>query len=334
MHNSQIVRRLRWILLLGVFLTACQTPGEAEETSSGGSSPANEAAFAYDGIQSQNLDDYSAAFDLSFTADGESGPTWSYHIETQVSPDSLTRSLSMEGVSAAQDPGDITLTRLNDAQYLTGEATEAAGCLIIPLAQSIDQTFLTPDNLLSPAALSKVLSAKGDQKVAGRAGTRYVFDDQDLGAFTAASGEIVVDQETGITLRYVFSGQTRDTLFLDDRPGVIEWTYEVTSVGDTGEAEVPEACQIRYPFPDDASNLTKLPGLITFESPQPPDSVRAYYEEALPAAGWERYEYPGEREGAIVLAYAQAGEILRVSIRPLEDGTEVTMFTEDDPAEQ
>jgi len=278
----------------------------------------------------EGLDRYAATFVVTFEPDNQTLTGWTYTLDILSNSGALRRSLVIEGVSTDLDPGDVTLITEADTQYMTGEAVAGAGCLIFPASVALETTFLLPVDFLPAYALNSVRQSQGQAEVAGRGGTRYTFEADQIEEFTNVSGETVVDG--GLVLRYDFSGQTLQTPFSEDEPGTLAWQYAITDFAPEEEISGEEGCEIQYPIMADAEELTRLPGLISYTTPTSADQVVLFYQQTLEAEGWLVLALPDVSEDTTVLAYARAGEILNVSVKVLESGSEVQMFVEDRPA--
>ncbi len=287
----------------------------------------------YVGVAWDVPDTYTASFEIRFEADAGPSNNWTYQLDLLFAGGALRRSLSIDGVPERLDPGDITLIRSGDTQYMTGEAvTETAiECLIFPADVDLEASFLTPDDFVSPALLNEVLKSAGRGEGAGERGELYTFEASTLGDFTDVSGELLLSSDGGYVLRYDFSGQTVDRRFTDGQPGTLSWRFEITDLEPTESVEVPDTCQIEYPIMPDAVNLTRLPGRISYLSPSSRADVVAFYEQALPEAGWERYNFPAVTANNTLLIYARGGELLNVNIIDKDGGVEVQIFLEDRP---
>jgi hypothetical protein len=326
------------VLFLALSTLACGLlpgqPDEAtvEEAVEPGESP--EPTAAYRGLDLSALDAYAATFEVNFTAGDDPAVGWSYTVDTLAagSPPALRRALHIEGVSPEQDPGDVTLTQIGDTQYMTGEGTSEAGCLIFPASYDLEESFLTPDDFLPPAALADVpLNPDGAETVAGQPGTRYTFEADSLGDFTDASGDLVLADEGGYALRYDFSGSTTDSHFMPGQAGQLSWHFAITSTDPSETLSAPEGCAIDLPVMDDAADLTSLFGVVTYTTPSSSEAVAAFYAEALPAEGWGRYSLPATQGDTTLLVYARTGEFLNVNITAKESGSEVQLISEGRP---
>jgi hypothetical protein len=335
------VRRQRLtpiVLFLALSMLACgllpgqQSEPDVEETAELEEPP--EPTAAYRGLDLAALDAYAATFEVSFSAGDDPAAGWSYTVDTLAagSPPALRRALRIEGVSPEQDPGDVTLTQVGGTQYMTGEGTGEAGCLIFPASYDLEESFLTPDDFLPPAALADVpLDPEGPETVAGQPGTRYTFEADSLGDFADASGELVLADEGGYALRYDFSGSTTDSRFMPGQAGQLSWRFAVTSTDPSETLSAPGGCAIDLPVMDDATELTSLFGVTTYTTPSSSEAVVAFYAEALPAEGWGRYSLPATQGDTTLLVYARAGEFLNVNIVAKESGSEVQLISEGRP---
>src|SRR5574341_1162106 len=110
-----------------------------------------------------------------------------------------------------QRDSGVTLVTERNTQYMTGEAVGGAGCLIFPASVDLETTFLLPGDFVPATALNRFRQSEGQAEVAGRGGTRYTFEADEVEGFTDVSGEMVADG--GLVLSYDFSGHTLETPF-------------------------------------------------------------------------------------------------------------------------
>lgn len=288
-------------------------------------------APACEGLGLDSLSAYAASFEMTFVAGDDASLTWTYTLDILAGgqPPGIRCSLSLGGVPSEQDLGDITLTLIGDTQYMTGEAVGELGCLVFPATVDMGTSFLTPEDFLSLSVLSDVLTPTGEETVAGQDGTLYTFEVDTLADFTNVSGEIVLAQDDNYVLRYDFTGNTVDTRFSGGQEGQMTWHFEITDLAPAETVGVPDGCEINYPIMSDATSLARLPGLITYNSSSSREDVQAFYEEALPAEGWERYDLPATSEDTTILTYARTGELLDISITRAEGGSEVQLFLQE-----
>lgn len=283
------------------------------------------------GVGLESLNRYTATFTVTFVPDNQTLTGWTYTHEMLSNGGALRRTLIIEGVSAEFDPGDVTLVTERNTQYMTGEAVGGAGCLIFPASVDLETTFLLPGDFVPATALNRFRQSEGQAEVAGRGGTRYTFEADEVEGFTDVSGEMVADG--GLVLSYDFNGHTLETPFTEDEPGTLSWQYAITDFAPETEISGEADCEIQYPVMDDAEELTRLPGLIRYTTPTPAADVVTYYQQTLEGDGWLVLALPDVSEDTTVLSYTRGGEVLNVSVKRLERGTEVQLFVEDRPAQ-
>jgi hypothetical protein len=257
--------------------------------------------------------------------------TWTYLLETQraAGDPSLQYELTMEGLPASIDLGDVSLIVSEDSGYMTGPAVGEGGCAIFPLSEEVLSAFPNADDLLPPAEFSAGLVRDGSETVAGVDGTRYTYSAANAGDLTDVSGEIVLAKAGDYVLRYTLTGQTSEPPFGGSTAGTLSWAYQIDAFGEETLA-VPAACAVAYPLMPDAANLVRLPGLIIYQTAKAPPAVLAYYVSALEGDGWAVYEFPQEGNDRGLLTYAKEGVVLTVSAKPEGSGAEVSLFFDEE----
>lgn len=326
MRSKTFNPALIFLLALLVAALACGPFGggvaeDAEDASAEGSQP------TYGGLNLERAGDYSATFSAEFAPAEQNARAWTYSLETVVSG-GTRYDLSMDGVDPSQNAGDVTLIAVGDTQYMTGPAVGAAGCLTYSGDLDVASSLLTPDDFVPPVEVSGLWAAAGSQTVAGQAGTLYELDAPAVGDFENVSGAMVLADDGAYVLRYEFAGDTAETRFAGGEAGRVTWLFEVTDLAPAGVA-APEDCEIDLPVMPGAEDLTRLPGLIAYSTASSAEEVVAFYVTALEADGWAQYAFPGESEDATVLTYARAGELLSVSVKSVDGGSEVLLFLEE-----
>lgn len=332
MRNSSINRILLMMVaaaLIGV-LSACganPTPPPQDSMSREEQDATTIANQIYRGLQNDALGAHTAEFTAEFApSDGSAGWTFATMLEHG---ENQRRVLTIDGLPANVDPGDVTLISVGDRQYMTGEAVGVSRCLLFPADVDLDDSFLTPDAFLPPISVPDSALTKGaEETVAGQVGTVYTFENAAIGGLTNATGSIVL-AENGAVLRSTVEGDMLDDKLLNGVEGHINWNYVVTSVG-AGEAiNVPAECVVDLPVMDDAEDLARLPNLIQYATDGTLEELQAFYDTELKALGWGVYEFPQVREESTVLTYAKDGVILSVSIEAEGGKRLVQLFTED-----
>lgn len=330
LHIKQKFARFVTAILIFGLLAACSSDKDDQTPDSRDVEETQVASQIYQGIRADLLGPHSALFHAEFTpADGS--PGWRYDVKFQVNEPGVTvrRDLSISGLSANEDPGDVTLLQVGDRQYMIGEAVGTSRCLLFPADVDLDESFLTPDSFLPAANIpDQVLDRAGKETVAGQEGDVYTFEEETLSNFTNVRGALVQHPDGG-WLRFTFDGDTADENVVGGGAGHLLWEYVVTALGTADSITEPAECTIDLPLMADASNIARLPGVIKYDTASPVAEVTAFYEQSLPPEGWGVFEFPQIRDEATVLTFARAGEILNVSVQATETGSQVQLFVED-----
>lgn len=281
------------------------------------------------GVGAENLKSYAATFTVTFKPDSNPSGGWVYSVDTLVTdnPPAQRQTLTIDGLGKDKDPGDTTLIRLGDSQYMTGEGVGSAGCLIFPASVDLSESYLAPGDFLPTSALKK-LDSLGDVDIAGQKGERFSFTVDTFGNFTNVKGDLVRAKGGNYELLYALSGHTLDTHFSDGAPGQMEWHYEITDLSPDEALSAPPECELSLPIMADARDLSRLPGLIEYTSATAAPEVVAFYQRELEADGWLVYELPATSDKATVLHYAKSGEVLTVSVDDTAVGVKVKLFLE------
>jgi hypothetical protein len=89
---------------------------------------------------------------------------------------------------------------------------------------------------------------------------------------------------------------------------------------------VPAGCPpglITAPLLPDATEVVSLPGLLNYTTAQPPSAVAEYYQQALPALGWELNGAPTLGDNLALLDFTQTGQQLSIIVTSDAAGTAV-----------
>jgi hypothetical protein len=247
------------LALIGCRSSTPETPAAEDEDDSDGGGGIDISNQIYQGLQSDRLGAHGATFHAQFTpSDGSAG--WTYDVTTQVNDPNtaLSRALAIEGLSSGKDPGDVTLVRVGETQYMTGEGVGVGLCYLFPLGVDVERAFLSPDSFLPPAQVpDEVLTLSGQQAVSGEDGTAFVLAST-VGDYTNVEGTIVLSGN-GAVLQYTFAGDTVEDYLLDGVPGRLTWDYTVQSFGVGDTINVPAECLVNLLMTEDAGDMVRLP---------------------------------------------------------------------------
>lgn len=287
----------------------------------GGGEPTLSAPLTYDGLDESALGPHAARFDLSFDSDDP----WTYSVASRMDESALERSLHIDGVSDARNPGDVRMVAEGGVSRMIGPGTDNE-CLRFPESMDVNLSFLGPDDVLAPSAFREPLVAIDQEPVAGRAATHYAMLQSELDGWEDVQVGLWLDDETGAVLRYDLAASGWDPFF-GAGYGRIEGSYQVESLGPQ-TIEPIEGCQIDLPLPDQVDNLVKLPGVIAFDTAIGIEEMADFYRGRLEAAGWNSVQDERSGSGSVVLSYRRQDETLNVTIRSLAGRTKVELLTD------
>ena len=244
--------------------------------------------------------------------------TWRYRLETRSDGQALEYDLHLEGLSESLNPGDIRAVVDPDRISMRGPGT-GDECFFFPADLDPGPAFLSPDDLIDAADFDEPLALIGSESVSGRDATHFAYVQSLLGDWQSVEVDVWLDAVTGAVLRYDISAQGSDPLF-DAGDGTLSGQFVVEDVG--SQAIEPIAgCEIDLPLPQDATRLTKLPGLIAFETESSSDEIITFYEAELPDDGWEALAEPQVGDDATLLSYNRRDETLNINVEV--DGDDV-----------
>ena len=308
------MRRILFPVLIAALSVACSLLPTREPSSDG-----DGGIEAYAGLGLDVFPGYEARFELRF--DGTY--TWRYRLETTADGQATAQQLHLEGLSEAQDPGDIRAVLEPERISLRGPGTDDE-CLFFPADPDAGLSFLTPDDLLEPAAFDGAPTPLGSGDVAGRDATQYALSQTSLNGWTDVEVDMWLDDITGAVLRYELSARGADPLF-DAGHGLLTGEFVVEDVG-SQDTEPIAGCEIDLPLPPEAERITKLPGLISFEADTSSAAMVVYYEAELADEGWEVLAEPQTGADATLLSYHRGDETLDIIIEVQVDGVHVELW--------
>ncbi|GAB4495728.1 MAG: hypothetical protein OHK0052_03960 [Anaerolineales bacterium] len=133
-----------------------------------------------------------------------------------------------------------------------------------------------------------------NETVNGIATDHYKFNESAImtSGIEKASGEVWLAREGGYVVKMTV--ETTGIIEMFEGNGTANWSYEVTEINKLSEIVVPESCSgqgaAEYPVPENASNQTFLGNFVSFESPDSPAVLAAFYKEKMPEQGWTLLE--------------------------------------------
>lgn len=300
------MRRMAVLVLAAAFvMTSCSSSAEDEPL--------------YSGMNLESLEGYTAVFDLTF----EGERLWSYHLETQASQEAYAFELSMDGLTAMQDPGDVRLVHSDGTNRMRGEGTDDE-CVQFPDSMDIGMLFLTPDEIFDPNMLDQPMVAFEEDEVAGQEAIHYSLQQSNLLTWQDISLDLWISVDDGATLRYDLSAIGPDPLF-NGGEGHLVGQFSVVEIGDQAIAPI-QGCQIDFPLPEDHTQLILLPDLLAFESELKPRALADWYQSTLDEAGWSPFAGRQTTDTGFQLSYQRGTESAQIKITATDAGSQVEII--------
>ena len=232
----------------------------------------------YSGINLAALPNYRATYTVLFEGDY----IWSYTLVTRYDWELTEYSLNVQGVDAANNPGDIRLVTDGKTSWMTGPGADN-DCYKFPSDLDLGFSFLTPDSLLLPQKVTTLLSSKGKEEIAGIQTTHYLAEAEKLGAFSDLRINLWLSEEK-VALLYTLQANGGDPLF-DAGEGRLTTKFEVNEIA-SQEIEMVTGCEINFPLPGDAVQVVRFPQMVSYETNTTPEYIINYYQTYLLGEGW------------------------------------------------
>ncbi|MFN2148996.1 MAG: hypothetical protein ACK2T2_11430 [Anaerolineales bacterium] len=302
------------ILCMVLLVTGCgfQSPNDLI-------TPAADPEARYRGLQLENLGVYQAHLTMSF--DGASD--WWYQVLLASDGEKKSFDLSIEGLDADRDPGDVRIIEQDGVYTLQGEATEGA-CWQFPAGEDYVVDTLSPDDILPPDRISSALANAGSDTFLGRSVYHLSLVLNLEPDFTHAEVDIWREKRSGSVLRYEFQLDGEDPLFNAGK-GTLFGDFSVLELGSV-TIEPLSGCGTNLPLPNDARAVYLLSDLVRYTTNLTPDQVAEFLLQTLPQQGWEPAEDSESIPGTAALSFQRGETALEVFIQAMDDGTEVRMF--------
>ena len=271
------------------------------------------------------LPSYHASLTMSFTGTRAGTPeTWEVVRDLVVSRDSQVRILTTSQVGTA--PSSRQRIEIGRSRY---EHVGDAPCEVT-IVDPDEPVFVTDTD---PAVwLPAVRGAEDDgaADVGGVPARHATFDERAFGSLDPATsiGEVWTATDGGHVLRMHVETTGGSGFLGHDATGTLTIDYTLDAIGTPVSVDVPADCgvgMIDAPLPPDAHDVALLPGVTAFLTATAPVDVVAFYEQQLPAAGWQPDGDVMIGADGTVRAFVRGAETFVVFVRAEGDSTGVTL---------
>jgi hypothetical protein len=294
-----------------MLVTACAQPS---------ADSAKEAPIdTFTGIHLNTLSDYQTTYDIEFKGDY----TWHYSLITQYNGELMEYNLHIEGIDPVRNPGDIRLVSDGETSWMTGPGVEHE-CFMFPDDFEIGYTFLTPDDTFPPETIAPLLIYESEEQRRGLP----------VSVFSATVPEhegwrnlnIVMWLAEGGDYPILYDIQTHgDDPIFDAGEGQFSGIFSVTD-GSNYAIEPVTGCDITVPLPEDAAQVVRFPGLVSFETIVTPDNMAIFYQDFLTTNGWVADEPLKTTDTGMQMSYSRGEELLVFYFKVGEEGVTVEIL--------
>jgi hypothetical protein len=274
-----------------------------------------------------DLTSYQAELILAFEGTRDGQPSeWSQTHKLLVSNEPAARAWTIEKSGDLPDLEPLFLAKMNGLDY------ERRGELECTASEIQEGDSLT-DRFELASFLTGVIGADeaGTDRVNDLAANRYTFDQRALGEqdLTQATGEMWVASEAGYIVRYLLTTKAGADYFGEGIEGTMTLSYELTEPNQPVTIELPEGCppgMVDAPLLPDAANVDHFPGALSYDTSTSLTDAVAFYQEQLPALGWQPGGDPQVEETTAYLQYTKDKQSMNVIITSDDTGTQVSVF--------
>jgi len=163
-----------------------------------------------------------------------------------------------------------------------------------------------PASLLRPVAGAQLV---GEESIGSISADHYKFDQAALGISQGtAAGEVWVAKDGGWVVKYTLDIQAPEGVLGVGMAGEQTWEYSAEAVD---ALELPEGCTPAldgYPLLDDAQDVMRMSGAISYTSAASLDQAAQFYREKMTAAGWTEQKAFTASADQNVLLFGKPGD--------------------------
>jgi hypothetical protein len=201
------------------------------------------------------------------------------------------------------------------------------------------QTFWDDTNIrvdagdLSPYLFPvKSGTAAGDDTVNGIAAHVYQLNSDSIGVKNVqASGKVWIATNGGYLVKYQVELSGGDALFGPGATGTRTVDYELSDVNSGAPVAYPGDCLpvlTDIPATDDAQDVQRMPGNLSFTSASSPDQIQIFYEKYFSTQGWAKDGENTLSEGGKDILYTQesTGREAMISLKSKSGATIVKVL--------
>lgn len=271
------------------------------------------------------LASYKATLILSFDGTQDGQPSqWSHTYVMLASQAPAAHQITIEAAGGV--PASVFMAEMNGVSYeISGENNCTAST---EEASSSLQARWEPAGFLSGIIGAEAASG---ETVNGVATDHYTFDERALGetGFTQSTGQVWVASEKGYVVRYLLTTTAGANYFGEGIEGAQTWEYNLTNINQPVTIDLPAGCPgglVDAPLMPDAQEVRRLPGVTIYSTASNIQEVQVFYQEQMPALGWEATGEPTVTDTMGLTIYVQGDQQLTVIVTTSENNVEVSLL--------
>lgn len=333
--------------LLGVALAtlACALPGaggegattgeEGSETDEGAPNGDDEDALTNTGLDTSTLDSYRSQYEMTFAGTDDTGAPLELRYSANRTSSSEQQAASIliasEGTRDSEGESTTLYTQIEDTAYFLS----GGECFVFLVGDaSPGEQVGAPVDFLAGADLSGAERILPDEDVNGVMARHYRFTGEDVDLSDAGlsdvTGDIWVAVDGGFVVRQEASAE-RSGVDGDGAQGHLEWTYDVSDVGQPVSISAPDECEnpaADVPVMADAADVSAFGGLVSYVTSAPIEEVVAFYQEAMAEQGWTPGAALTDNPEGAFLDFTRGEEKVSVFVSQADGDTSVMVTAE------
>jgi hypothetical protein len=267
------------------------------------------------------LDNYRSELTISFAGKQDGQPL--NLTDTYTQTEWKSPAAKFTSIDSLNENGQRQVTMVGsagEAQYFQPDSP--APCLVTWGSPAGGPTTFRISFLL-PAVGAAQLS--GEETLGGIASRHYTFDTASfsLPAGATAKGEAWIATDGGYVLKYILDISGADPFFGMGITGSRHVEYRLSEIGAHPQVVFPQGCDpvLDWPVMDDASDLTRLPGLLDYSTAATAENVFTFYEGELAGQGWALRTKPEPGTNSPTAIYVRAETGASAIIAVYQEGT-------------
>jgi hypothetical protein len=237
-----------------------------------------------------SLEAYRATLSLSFTGtQGGKSVEWTQTYVLTANRATGARMLEHGQTGLGDGPVPLPAAEGYDATTAYRVVSSGSPCVAATVAAGETTALVEPASLLPRV---HAMTTAGDvPAIAGIEASAWTFTDQSVATRgeSTISGSATTARSGGLILAYDLSIAGGHDVFDADTEGTYRWTYRLEPLAADAVVARPAGCPA--PLPDmplmpDAANVVRGPGTIAYETRRDVAAVTAFYQQAMPGAGF------------------------------------------------